>query len=107
MYFVLVDRFANGSQRNDKQTDPKDIQAFHGGDLQGVTQKLDYLQQLGADVIWLSPIFHMRTEKFEGHGAFHAAGACAVHADDAWVLRGNVLTALARVCDLATCRSTS
>ena len=71
MYFVLIDRFANGNQRNDKETDKKDIQAFHGGDLQGVSQKIDHLQQLGADVIWLSPVFHMRTEKFEGHGAFH------------------------------------
>ena len=35
------------------------------------TEKISHIKSLGADVIWLSPIFHMRKEKFEGHGAFH------------------------------------
>ena len=71
LYFVLVDRFENGDKTNDVAVDLRDPQAFHGGDLQGLTSKLPYIQKLGADAIWLSPIFHMRTTKFEGHGAFH------------------------------------
>ena len=71
LYFVLVDRFYNGDSSNDGETAPKDLQAFHGGDLTGLTQKLDYLQSLGVDTIWTSPIFTMRTEKFHGYGAFH------------------------------------
>ncbi len=71
IYFILVDRFYNGDQNNDQTIDPTDLQAFHGGDLSGIEAKLDYIQGLGADSLWLSPIFSMRTEKFHGHGAFH------------------------------------
>ncbi len=71
LYFVLVDRFANGAYQNDWFVEPQNPQGFHGGDLQGVTQHLDHIQNLGADAIWLSPIFQMRTEDFHGHGAFH------------------------------------
>jgi glycosidase len=67
----MVDRFHNGEPANDGAIDPGDPQAFHGGDLQGVTEKLDWLDQLGITTIWLSPVFEMRDEKFHGHGAFH------------------------------------
>ncbi|NLS12152.1 alpha-amylase [Vibrio sp. SM6] len=61
IYFILVDRFNNGDPSNDnaygRQKDGKDeIGTFHGGDLKGVTAKLDYIKSLGVDVIWLSPI---------------------------------------------------
>lgn len=71
LYFILVDRFHNGDDTNDQTIDPADPQAFHGGDLSGIETKLDYLQDMGVDSLWLSPIFSMRTEKFHGHGAFH------------------------------------
>ena len=71
LYFILIDRFANGDRENDGAVDPKDPQAFHGGDLQGVLDHLDDLQSLGVRALWLSPLFRMRTEKFLGHGAFH------------------------------------
>lgn len=71
IYFVMVDRFANGDARNDGTVDLKDAQAFHGGDLQGVISRLDELQSLGVRTVWLSPVFQMRTEKFYGYGAFH------------------------------------
>jgi glycosidase len=71
IYFVMVDRFANGDRKNDGKVDLKDAQAFHGGDLQGVISQLDGLQRLGVRTVWLSPIFQMRTEKFYGYGAFH------------------------------------
>ena len=71
IYFVMVDRFHNGDPANDQAVDPDDPQAFHGGDLQGVAQKLDWLNELGVGTIWLSPVFEMRDEKFHGHGAFH------------------------------------
>jgi len=71
IYFVLVDRFANGDPRNDGAVDANDPQAFHGGDLQGVIDRLDDLQRLGVRTVWLSPVFQMRTEKFHGYGAFH------------------------------------
>lgn len=71
IYFVMVDRFANGDPSNDGQVDKSDPQAFHGGDLQGVIDHLDELKALGVETVWLSPVFKMRTEKFFGHGAFH------------------------------------
>lgn len=71
IYFILVDRFANGDPANDGAVDPKDPSAFHGGDLQGVIDHLDHIQGMGADTIWLSPVFRMRTAPFFGHGAFH------------------------------------
>lgn len=71
VYFVMVDRFANGDPSNDGDANPDDPQAFHGGDLAGLTQRLDWLQALGVDTIWLSPIFRMRTTPWHGYGAFH------------------------------------
>ena len=71
LYFILVDRFQNGDLANDDHIDSQDPQAFHGGDLRGISKKLAHIQELGGDALWLSPIFEMRTEKFGGHGAFH------------------------------------
>ncbi len=61
IYFVMVDRFNNGDTSNDHSYDRKsdgknEIGTFHGGDLKGVIEKLDYIQSLGTDAIWLSPI---------------------------------------------------
>ncbi|UKA08055.1 alpha-amylase [Photobacterium damselae subsp. damselae] len=61
IYFVMLDRFNNGDTRNDnsygRHKDGKqEIGTFHGGDIQGVIDKLDYIQSLGTNVIWLSPI---------------------------------------------------
>lgn len=71
MYFVMVDRFANGDPTNDGAIDPKDPAAFHGGDLQGVLNRLDWLQSLGVRTVWLSPVFAMRPDKYGPYGAFH------------------------------------
>ena len=71
IYFVLVDRFANGDPTNDGDIDPEDPQAWHGGDIQGVIDHLDELQTLGVRSIWLSPVFDTRTDKFFEWGAFH------------------------------------
>ena len=59
VYFVLTDRFVNGNPDNDnsygRQKDGmQEIGTFHGGDLQGLTGKLDYLQQLGVNALWIS-----------------------------------------------------
>ncbi|HVL79598.1 MAG TPA: alpha-amylase family glycosyl hydrolase [Sphingomicrobium sp.] len=67
IYFLLPDRFENGDPANDRggirggrlQTgfDPTHKGFFHGGDLKGLTSRLDYIQGLGATAIWLSPVF--------------------------------------------------
>ena len=71
LYFVFVDRFANGDPSNDGDIDPTDLQAWHGGDLAGVRSRLDHLENLGVTRVWLSPVFASRQEDFHGWGAFH------------------------------------
>ncbi len=76
-YQIFVDRFCNGDTSNDvldneyayigtgsvqvkdwnQRPSIMDVGRFYGGDLQGVKDKLDYLQDLGVDVIYLNPIF--------------------------------------------------
>jgi glycosidase len=79
IYFLLVDRFNNGRgniQLYDPQTaprgrDPENGDKFQGGNLKGVTQRLDYILNLGCTAIWLSPIFKNRQEKndtYHGYG---------------------------------------
>ncbi|MFI9340577.1 pullulanase-type alpha-1,6-glucosidase [Streptomyces sp. NPDC052773] len=81
-YFVLPDRFANGDRANDKGGltgsrlatgyDPADKGFYQGGDLKGLTQKLDYIKGLGTTAIWLAPIFKNRP--VQGEGANASAG---------------------------------
>ena len=59
VYFVLTDRFVNGDPGNDNsygrhKDGMQEIGTFHGGDLKGLTGKLDYLQQLGVNALWIS-----------------------------------------------------
>ncbi len=76
-YQIFVDRFCNGDPTNDvldneylyihqrvcqvkdwnSLPQPMDVARFYGGDLKGVMDKLDYLQELGVDVIYLNPVF--------------------------------------------------
>lgn len=77
MYQIFTDRFYNGDASNDVQDreyyyegdysrrtkdwnkvpDTDAIHEFYGGDLQGIIDKLDYLQDLGVEVLYLNPIF--------------------------------------------------
>lgn len=65
VYFVMTDRFYNGDPSNDhsygRHSDGmQEIGTFHGGDLKGLTEKLDYLQRLGVNAIWItSPLEQM------------------------------------------------
>ncbi|MFC9705766.1 pullulanase-type alpha-1,6-glucosidase [Streptomyces sp. NPDC056943] len=78
-YFVLPDRFANGDTSNDRggltgsrtQTgfDPTDKGFYQGGDLKGLTQRLDYIKGLGTTAIWMAPIFKNRPVQGEGKDA--------------------------------------
>ncbi len=72
IYFVLTDRFNDGDQTNNINVDKKDLGKFHGGDLQGVIDKLDYLSEIGTSSIWLSPT--MENQDFfvhENNAGYH------------------------------------
>ena len=81
-YFVMADRFANGDPSNDlggltgdrlsTGFDPEDKGFYHGGDLAGVLDKMDYIQGLGTTAIWLTPSFKNRP--VQGTGENVSAG---------------------------------
>ena len=67
LYFMMVDRFNNGNAANDKKVDNPDIEEsvnYHGGDLAGITQKINdgYFQNLNINTLWLSPITQNHTK---------------------------------------------
>ena len=66
IYFVMIDRFENGDETNDRGGlvgdrtitgyDPTDFGFFHGGDLVGLERRLDYIASLGFTAIWITPV---------------------------------------------------
>lgn len=83
IYFMLTDRFFDGDSANNdpynQNYDTKnDRGTYQGGDFKGITQKLDYLDKLGVNTIWISPIvenikYDVRYDNPEGHSyyAYH------------------------------------
>jgi len=67
IYFMVTDRFNNADPANDRGGvtgdrlvhgfDPTDEKFYHGGDLKGVTARLDYLADMGVTAIWMTPVF--------------------------------------------------
>jgi len=82
VYFLLPDRFQNADPSNDRGGlegdrlktgfDPTDKAFFHGGDLKGVTARLDYIKGLGATAVWLTPVF--RNKAVQGRPGHESAG---------------------------------
>ncbi|MGB3544097.1 glycoside hydrolase family 13 protein, partial [Rubrivirga sp.] len=86
IYLMMPDRFANGDVSNDavpgylEGADRSNPNARHGGDFEGVRQRLDYLEDLGMTAIWFTPIFenNMTPE----YGAYHGYAATDMYATD-------------------------
>ena len=63
IYLIMPDRFANGDPSNDSHPDlfdkhdRSDPYGRHGGDLQGIIDNLDYIEELGVTAIWNTPVF--------------------------------------------------
>jgi glycosidase len=82
IYFLLPDRFENGDPSNDRGGlsgdrlatgfDPTDKAFYHGGDLEGLISRLDYIQQLGASAVWVAPVF--RNKPVQGPKGRESAG---------------------------------
>ena len=79
VYFLLADRFNNGDQTNDlslnRKKDGAVLRSFEGGDLKGITQKIEegYFDKLGVNAIWMTPVveqIHSSTD--EGTGKTYA-----------------------------------
>ena len=83
-YFVLTDRFANGNPTNDHSyqrqnglSGDENVATFHGGDIKGLTQNMDYFKKLGINAIWITAPYEQihgwvsgKGQKFP-HYAFH------------------------------------
>ncbi len=67
IYFIMVDRFHNGDKSNDFDVDLNDPAAYHGGDFKGITEKLDYLSDLGVTAIWLTPVVKNEPKGYHGY----------------------------------------
>lgn len=75
LYLIMPDRFANGNPENDvvdgmreKKIDRTDSFARHGGDIQGISNHLDYIADLGVTAIWLNPTQENDMESGSYHG---------------------------------------
>ncbi|RSD26847.1 pullulanase [Mesobacillus subterraneus] len=82
IYFMLTDRFFDGDASNNDpynlNYDTTDRGTYQGGDFKGITEKLDYLDDLGVNTIWISPVvenikYDVRFDNKEGHSyyAYH------------------------------------
>ena len=78
MYLAFPDRFSNGNPSNDategmaeKKVDRTALKGRHGGDLDGVLQKLPYLKELGITALWLNPVIEndQPEESYHGYAA--------------------------------------
>ena len=73
MYLIMPDRFANGKKNNDSNelTFEKYNRSLpggrHGGDIQGIINHLDYLQELGVTAVWNTPLCEDNEEKYSYH----------------------------------------
>ena len=74
IYLITADRFANGNPNNDSNPDLKEKanrknkDGRHGGDLQGIIDHLDYLEEMGFTQIWLNPMLENNHPKYSYHG---------------------------------------
>lgn len=73
MYLIMPDRFANGNPDNDsspetaEQADRTKQGGRHGGDIQGIIDHLDYIQELGATTLWSTPLLEDNDPEYSYH----------------------------------------
>ncbi|WP_278034647.1 glycoside hydrolase family 13 protein [Flavobacterium nitratireducens] len=84
IYLLMPDRFANGNPKNDSQkalaekADRNNPSGRHGGDIEGIIQNLDYIQELGATTLWSTPL----CEDNDAQGSYHGYGQSDVYRID-------------------------
>lgn len=73
MYLVMPDRFANGNPNNDstdntvEEVNRKNPSGRHGGDIQGIINHLDYLEELGVTALWSTPLLEDNEPSYSYH----------------------------------------
>ena len=76
IYFAMIDRFNDGDRSNNDQGanefDPTQNAKYSGGDLAGLTQRLDYIKGLGATALWITPpVRHRWWDERNQYGGYH------------------------------------
>jgi len=69
IYFLMTDRFCDGDLANNQGVAKESLSSYHGGDFQGVINKLDYLKDLGFTTIWISPVVKNQVAGYHGYWA--------------------------------------
>lgn len=73
IYLIMPDRFADGDPSNDRPSgstgtyDRSNAMAYHGGDLRGIRQHLEYLHDLGVNTLWLTPVWKNTDSDYHGY----------------------------------------
>ncbi len=73
VYLIMPDRFANGNPKNDSITgyhqgvDRKNLGKRHGGDIEGMIQKMPYLADLGITTLWTTPLLENNDTQYSYH----------------------------------------
>ncbi len=70
IYQIMVDRFYDGDINNNFNVNLSKESAYHGGDWQGIIDKLDYLEDLGVTALWISPVVR-NVEEDAGFASYH------------------------------------
>lgn len=88
VYFLMIDRFDDGDAGNNDQGageyDPADGRKYSGGDLAGVARRLDYLRDLGATAVWITPpVANQWWNPGGSYGGYHGYWASDFSAVDA------------------------
>lgn len=84
IYLIMPDRFANGNPKNDSEktlaekANRNNPSGRHGGDIEGIIQNLDYIQELGATALWPTPL----CEDNDPQGSYHGYGQSDVYRID-------------------------
>ncbi|ACJ29407.1 Alpha amylase, catalytic region [Shewanella piezotolerans WP3] len=74
IYLITPDRFVNGDTSNDnhssmlEKVNRADKDGRHGGDIQGIINSLDYLQELGVTQLWVNPLLENNQQQYSYHG---------------------------------------
>jgi len=74
IYLITPDRFANGDPKNDnvdgmlEVSNRKSKDGRHGGDIEGIRQHLDYIEELGVTSIWINPLLENNMPAYSYHG---------------------------------------
>ena len=74
MYLITPDRYVNGDPENDdveymyERPNRDNNRGLHGGDIQGIINNLDYIEDLGFTTIWLNPVLENNMKKSSYHG---------------------------------------